>query len=89
MKNSLPIILSIGFFASTSFAHEGPCKEKAEAKHAARKALHSCLDSWAQDSKVGSTDPTDDCSGKLSSFVAAAKEVKACRVEHHSEKAKK
>lgn len=65
----------------------GPCKEKREPKHQARKALHECLESWGKEnSKPDEADPTDDCSQKLSTFVQASKDLKACRVTAKSEK---
>lgn len=60
---------------------EGPCKEKRQAKHEARKALRECVEAWAHDNRPDDKDPSDDCSAKTASFVAAAKAVKACHVE--------
>jgi hypothetical protein len=82
----LLIAISIFGFSIAAVANDGPCKTQAEAKHAARKALHECLESWAQDRKPTDADPSDDCSAKLSGFVTAAKTVKACRVEAHAKK---
>ncbi|MGZ3700030.1 MAG: hypothetical protein ACXWPM_06505 [Bdellovibrionota bacterium] len=63
-----------------AFAAGGPCKDKQEAKHQARKAVHECLDAWSKDRKPADADPTDDCSAKVASFVQASKDVKACHV---------
>lgn len=78
---SLGIFLAFQPLASANAGREGPCKPKAEAKHEARKTLHSCVEAWAKDRNPNDSDPGDDCSQKLSSFIQAAKDVKACRAE--------
>ena len=80
------LFLSALIVMATSFAQakeeNHPCKPKREAKHQARKALHECIESWAKDRDPKESDPGDDCSSKMSAFVAAAKDVKACFAEH-------
>jgi hypothetical protein len=63
-----------------------PCKEKHEAKHAARKTLHECIEGWAKDVGPDAKDPAGDCGDKLSDFVKAAKDLKACRADHMKKK---
>ena len=77
------VAVLLGVSVSSVRADEHPCKPKKEAKHAAHKALHECLEAWSKDHKPTDTDPTDDCSSKTAAFVQAAKDLKACHVEHH------
>lgn len=91
MKMTISLVLvlfSAGAYAQSG-AEGGPCKDKREAKHAAHQAVHQCLTAWAKDARPTDVDPTDDCSGKMSSFVSAAKDLKACRVSAKENKAKK
>lgn len=86
MKTKLMALCAAALFGSAISARaEGPCHDKREAKHAARKDLHECIASWAHDRNPNQPDPTEDCQGKLSGFVAAAKAVKACVVERAKE----
>lgn len=65
----------------------GACKDKREAKHQSRQALHQCLEAWAKESlKLEETDPSDDCSTKLSAFTQSAKDLKTCRNSAKDEK---
>lgn len=68
---------------------ENPCRAKVDARRDARKEVQTCLNAWARDGKPGTPDPTDDCAGKVSSFVQAAKDVKACRTERAEQRKKK
>lgn len=67
--------------SSNSLFAAGPCKDKVQARHAARKLVHECLESWAKDGKADAAEPTDNCTAKLESFIQAAKDVKACRTQ--------
>ena len=82
----LGIILSFVLFVSFAALADHPCKPKREAKHAARQALHACLDAWSQDHHAGDADPGDDCVSKTQAFVQAAKDVKTCVTEHKMKK---
>jgi hypothetical protein len=73
-------LLSLSFsVTAVSQEQNHPCKPKHEAKMAAHKALRECLENWGRDNRPGEADPTDDCSGKLSAFIQASKDIKACR----------
>ena len=87
MKQTLCFsILALAFTSMLSglaiAAPKHPCMEKQEAKHSAHKALHECIMSWTKDVKPADADPGDDCTAKLSGFVQAAKDLKACRAQN-------
>ena len=87
MKNlKLPAVLLALFISAAAVAADGPCKPKREAKKASHEALHECIKSWAKDIKPADADPSEDCSGKLSAFISAAKDVKACFAENSKKK---
>jgi hypothetical protein len=88
MKSKISLLLALGCFAGASAFAAGPCKDKRETKHKAHMDLHACLQAWAKDAKPDAADPSDDCSAKLASFVQAAKDFKACRVQAKSQKKK-
>jgi hypothetical protein len=73
MKTPLLVLFATLFVTSSAMA-ENPCKDKADAKHEARKALTDCI--WNLRSNT-----TDNCSAKLATFIDTAKSFKACRVE--------
>ena len=81
MKNVCLGLLLMSTISANAFA-SGPCKEKVEARHAARKAVHDCLESWARDAKPTDADPSDNCTAKVENFVQAAKDVKSCRAQN-------
>ncbi len=72
--------------AEQTAVNKHPCKEKKEAKHAARRAVHDCLDSWGKDKSGEDKDPTEDCTAKTQAFITAAKDLKACHLENHPKK---
>ena len=78
-------LASVLSFANLAYAG-GPCMDKVQAKHASRKALHECIEGWAKDARPADSDPTDDCSAKLTAFTSAAKDVKACRTAARTKK---
>lgn len=85
---NLKLVALTALFASLAHA-EGPCHDKREAKHGARKALHECIESWARDNRPGEAEPTDTCAAKLGTFVQASKDVKSCVTEKVKERQEK
>ncbi len=65
----------------TGLYADRPCQDQAKAKENARKSLHACVEAWAKDRKATDADPTDDCSAKLSAYIQAAKDAKACHAQ--------
>jgi len=81
LKSSI-LLIATGLLMAVPALAAGPCKDKFMAKHTAHKDLQMCIRTWIKDLKPTDTDPSDDCSAKLSSFVQSAKDLKACRSEH-------
>ncbi len=65
MKTPTLIVSACLLLASQASA-ETPCKDKADAKHDAHKALLDCV-------SVLKSGGTDDCSPKLNAYISAAK----------------
>jgi hypothetical protein len=87
---SAVVVVVLGGAAHAQDAAEtGPCKDKREAKHVAHLEVHQCITAWAKDSGPKDADPTDDCSAKMASYVAAARELKSCRADVKPHKPKK
>ena len=58
---------------------EGPCRDKARAKHSAHEGLHECVKQWMMYNHPKAPLPSEDCASRLSAFVAASKDAVACR----------
>jgi hypothetical protein len=78
-------ILAFPMISTHAFA-DSPCKDKRDAKRAAHKAAHECMSSWERDVRPTDTDPSDDCSSKVSAFVQSSKDLKGCLVDHQKKK---
>ena len=69
----------------SAYAGSNPCKGMRDSKQSAHRTLHECLRGWAREG-VRDPVPTEDCSARLSAFIAAAKESRACHVEQEKSK---
>ncbi len=75
------LIVSACLLLAAQASAETPCKDKADAKHDAHKALNDCITALRSGG-------TDDCSAKLNAYISAAKGYKGCRIEVEKKDAK-